>query len=47
VPTRDAGDVDARVWIRIEEVEQSLSLIEADLQRLPDGAIEPSSNACR
>jgi Ni,Fe-hydrogenase III large subunit len=40
VPTRDAGDVDARVWIRIEEVEQSLSLIEQIMQRLPDGAIQ-------
>src|SRR6266545_3357313 len=40
VPTRDAGDVDARVWIRIEEVEQSLSLIEQVMQRLPDGAIK-------
>jgi Ni,Fe-hydrogenase III large subunit len=40
VPTRDAGDVDARVWIRIEEVEQSLSLIEQVLRRLPDGAIK-------
>jgi Ni,Fe-hydrogenase III large subunit len=39
VPARDAGDVNARVWIRIEEVEQTLSLIEQLLQRLPDGAI--------
>jgi Ni,Fe-hydrogenase III large subunit len=39
VPTRDAGDVDARVWIRIREVEQSLSLIEQVMRRLPDGAI--------
>jgi len=39
VPTRDAGDVDARVWIRIKEVEQSLSLIEQVLRRLPDGTI--------
>jgi len=39
VPTRDSGDVDARVWIRIKEVEQSLSLIEQGLRRLPDGAI--------
>jgi len=39
VPTREAGDVDARVWIRIREVEQSLSLIEQVLRRLPDGAI--------
>jgi Ni,Fe-hydrogenase III large subunit len=39
VPTRQAGDVDARVWIRIMEVEQSLSLIEQVLRRLSDGAI--------
>jgi Ni,Fe-hydrogenase III large subunit len=39
VPTRNAGDVDARVWIRIKEVEQSLSLIEQVMRRLPDGAI--------
>ncbi|HEY7239287.1 MAG TPA: NADH-quinone oxidoreductase subunit C [Burkholderiales bacterium] len=39
VPTREAGDVDARVWIRIDEVEQSLSLIEQILRRLPDGAL--------
>ena len=38
VPLRDAGDVDARVWIRIREVEQSLSLIEQILQRLPQGS---------
>ena len=28
VPVLDAGDVNARVWIRIREVEQSLTLIE-------------------
>jgi Ni,Fe-hydrogenase III large subunit len=39
VPTRDAGDVNARVWIRIDEVGQSLSLIEQVLRRLPEGAI--------
>ena len=38
VPTRDEGDVNARVWIRIEEVRQSLSLIDQILARLPDGA---------
>ena len=37
VPVLDAGDVNARVWIRIREVEQSLSLIEQVLDRLPDG----------
>src|SRR5215475_8550874 len=40
VPTREAGDVNARVWVRIEEVEQSLSLIEQVMRRLPDGAIK-------
>jgi Ni,Fe-hydrogenase III large subunit len=39
VPVRDAGDVDARVWIRIEEVKQSLGLIEQILARLPVGAL--------
>jgi len=34
-----AGDVDARVWVRIEEVGQSLALIEQILDRLPAGAI--------
>src|SRR5215813_5556287 len=35
----DAGDVNARVWVRIREVEQSLKLIEQILQRLPDGPV--------
>ncbi len=35
----DAGDVNARVWIRIREVEQSLALVEQILGRLPDGAL--------
>jgi Ni,Fe-hydrogenase III large subunit len=35
----DAGDVNARVWVRIREVEQSLKLIEQILQRLPEGPI--------
>ncbi|MET0569736.1 MAG: NADH-quinone oxidoreductase subunit C [Hyphomicrobiaceae bacterium] len=39
VPTRHEGDVDARVWVRIEEVKQSLRLIEQILDRVPDGAI--------
>jgi Ni,Fe-hydrogenase III large subunit len=39
VPVLDAGDVDARVWIRIREVDQSLSLIERILSQLPDGPI--------
>jgi len=39
VPGLDAGDVDARVWIRIHEVEQSLSLVEQILARLPSGPV--------
>ncbi|HET7681119.1 MAG TPA: NADH-quinone oxidoreductase subunit C [Xanthobacteraceae bacterium] len=39
IPVLDAGDVDARVWIRIREVEQSLSLIDQILRRLPAGAL--------
>ncbi len=37
VPVRAEGDVNARVWIRIREVEQSLSLIDQILARLPTG----------
>jgi Ni,Fe-hydrogenase III large subunit len=39
VPTREEGDVNARVWIRIEEIAQSLSLIEQCLDGLPSGVI--------
>ena len=39
VPVRDDGDVNARVWIRIREVEQSLALIEQILERLPEGKL--------
>jgi Ni,Fe-hydrogenase III large subunit len=38
-PVRDEGDVDARIWIRIGEVEQSVGLIDQILQRLPAGPI--------
>ncbi len=39
VPVLTAGDVNARVWIRIREVEQSMALVEQILDRLPDGPI--------
>jgi Ni,Fe-hydrogenase III large subunit len=39
VPVRAQGDVDARVWIRIEEVRQSVALIEQILERLPPGEL--------
>jgi Ni,Fe-hydrogenase III large subunit len=38
VPTMSEGDVNARVWIRVREVEQSLSLIDQILDGLPSGA---------
>ena len=37
VPVLTAGDVNARVWIRIREVEQSLALVEQILAALPQG----------
>ena len=37
VPVREAGDVDARVWIRIEEIGESLRMIEQILAALPAG----------
>ncbi|MGB2659745.1 MAG: NADH-quinone oxidoreductase subunit C [Pseudolabrys sp.] len=49
VPVLDAGDVNARVWIRIREVEQSLSLIDQILATLPKGVLKVAigkSKAC-
>ncbi len=45
VPVLHAGDVNARVWLRIREVEQSLDLIEQITRSLPPGAIcsEPTA----
>lgn len=39
VPVLQEGDVNARVWIRIREVEQTLHLIEQILAHLPAGEI--------
>jgi Ni,Fe-hydrogenase III large subunit len=44
IPVLEAGDVDARVWIRIREVDQSLSLIEQILDRLPGGQVDVGLN---
>ena len=38
VPVRDEGDVNARVWLRIREIEQSLALIDQIIGKLPAGA---------
>jgi Ni,Fe-hydrogenase III large subunit len=45
VPVVHAGDVNARIWIRIREIEQSLALIEQILARLPAGAVRAGSAA--
>ena len=37
VPVREDGDVNARVWIRVREIEQSLSLISQILAGMPGG----------
>ncbi|HYS88711.1 MAG TPA: hydrogenase expression protein HypE, partial [Bradyrhizobium sp.] len=39
VPVLREGDVNARVWIRVRELEQSLSLIDQILDRLPQGPL--------
>jgi Ni,Fe-hydrogenase III large subunit len=41
VPVLNEGDVNARVWIRVREVEQSLSLVDQILARLPWGSPNP------
>jgi Ni,Fe-hydrogenase III large subunit len=51
MPVLEAGDVNARVWVRIREVEQSLRLIDQILWRLPAGrtrveARGPSDASC-
>jgi Ni,Fe-hydrogenase III large subunit len=38
-PVRDDGDVNARVWIRVREVEQSLKLIQQILEQVPSGPV--------
>ena len=39
-PVQSEGDVDARVWIRIKEAEQSLDLVEQMLDALPEGPLQ-------
>ncbi|WP_158927659.1 NADH-quinone oxidoreductase subunit C [Acidisphaera sp. S103] len=39
IPVLQEGDVNARLWIRVREVEQSIRLIEQILVTLPDGPI--------
>jgi Ni,Fe-hydrogenase III large subunit len=39
VPVLEEGDVNARVWLRIHEIEQSLRLVEQLLAGLPEGPL--------
>ncbi len=43
-PVLSESDVNARIWLRIHEVGQSLALIEQILQRLPPGVIHAPLN---
>ena len=47
VPVLNEGDVNARVWIRVREVEQSLSLIDQILERLPEGPLRAKTGQLR
>ena len=47
VPVFEEGDVNARVWVRIREVEQSMALIDQIIGRLPEGAIRSEVTARR
>ena len=47
VPVLNEGDVNARVWIRVREVEQSLSLIDQILDRLPEGPVRAKAGQFR
>ncbi len=46
-PLLETGDVNARVWIRIREIEQSLSLVERILDALPRDAIHTEMAVAR
>ena len=45
IPVVQAGDVNARVWIRIREVQESLGLLEQILSALPCGPIQAAPAA--
>src|SRR5258705_2637883 len=47
VPVLNEGDVNAGVWIREREVEQSLSLIDQILDRIPEGPLRAKADQLR
>jgi Ni,Fe-hydrogenase III large subunit len=47
VPVLNSGDVNARVWVRIKEVQESLGLVEQIVARLPFGETRVHAPAAR
>jgi Ni,Fe-hydrogenase III large subunit len=47
IPVLNEGDVNARVWIRVREVEQSLSLVDQILDRIPEGPVRAKADQLR
>jgi Ni,Fe-hydrogenase III large subunit len=47
VPVLEAGDVNARVWIRIREIEESIDLIEQILAGVPIGRLTADAASAR
>lgn len=45
VPVRRDGDVNARLWIRVLEIEQSMRLIRQLLEALPEEPVQAGSNS--
>ena len=46
VPVLPEGDVNARVWVRLREIEQSLGLIDQILTGLPEGPLRADVAPC-
>lgn len=44
IPVLEEGDVNARLWIRVREIEQSMRLVEQILARLPGGPIHANQD---
>ena len=45
VPVLEAGDVNARIWIRNLEIEQSMAMIDQILRELPSGPVSSTRSA--
>ena len=40
IPTEEAGDADARAWVRFHEMEQSINIVRQALSKLPEGPVQ-------